>query len=84
MLQQTQVATVLPYYPRFMEAFPSLEALDRASLGVPSGAAWDYRRAANLKEAAHLLVSRHDGRLRRTTRRCCACRASGGIPRARS
>ena len=66
MLQQTQVATVLPYYHRFMEAFPSLEALDRASLdavrSVWSGLGY-YRRAANLKEAAHLLVSRHDGRL---------------------
>ena len=66
MLQQTQVATVLPYYHRFMEAFPSVEALDRASLdavrSVWSGLGY-YRRAANLKEAAHLLVSRHDGRL---------------------
>ncbi len=66
MLQQTQVATVLPYYHRFMEAFPSVEALDRASLdavrSVWSGLGY-YRRAANLKEAARLLVSRHGCRL---------------------
>ncbi len=66
MLQQTQVATVLPYYHRFMEAFPSVEALDRASLdavrSVWSGLGY-YRRAANLKQAARLLVSRHGGRL---------------------
>ena len=66
MLQQTQVATVLPYYHRFMEAFPSVEALDRASLdavrSVWSGLGY-YRRAANLKQAARVLVSRHGGRL---------------------
>ena len=66
MLQQTQVATVLPYYRRFMEAFPSVEALDRAPLdavrSVWSGLGY-YRRAANLKQAARVLVSRHGGRL---------------------
>ncbi|MDE0035648.1 MAG: A/G-specific adenine glycosylase [Deltaproteobacteria bacterium] len=66
MLQQTQVATVLPYYRRFMEAFPSVEALDRAPLdtvrSVWSGLGY-YRRAANLKQAARLLMSRHGGRL---------------------
>lgn len=66
MLQQTRVATVLPYYHRFMEAFPSVEALDRASLdavrSVWSGLGY-YRRAANLKRAARLLVSGHGGRL---------------------
>ena len=32
MLQQTQVATVLPYYENFLRAFPTIEALDRAPL----------------------------------------------------
>ena len=32
MLQQTQVATVIPYFMRFMERFPSVEALARAEL----------------------------------------------------
>jgi A/G-specific adenine glycosylase len=32
MLQQTQVATVIPYYARFMTRFPSIEALAAAPL----------------------------------------------------
>ena len=32
MLQQTQVATVIPYFQRFMETFPTLEHLANASL----------------------------------------------------
>ena len=66
MLQQTQVATVLPYYHRFMEAFPSVAALDRAPLdavrSVWSGLGY-YRRAENLKRAARILVDRHGVRL---------------------
>ncbi len=66
MLQQTQVATVLPYYRRFMGAFPSVEALDRAPLdavqSIWSGLGY-YRRAMNLKHAAGVLASRHGGRL---------------------
>ncbi len=66
MLQQTQVATVLPYYRRFMEAFPSVKALDSASLdavrSVWSGLGY-YRRAKNLKQAARVLVNRHGGLL---------------------
>lgn len=66
MLQQTQVATVVPYFHRFMEAFPSVDALDRAPLdtvqGVWSGLGY-YRRAMNLKHAARVLMSRYGGRL---------------------
>ena len=66
MLQQTQVATVLPYYHRFMEAFPDIEALDRAPLAkvlaLWSGLGY-YRRAANLKKSARIVVARHRGRL---------------------
>src|SRR5271165_5331765 len=32
MLQQTQVATVIPYFERFMERFPTVDALASASL----------------------------------------------------
>ena len=32
MLQQTQVKTVVPYYEKFLKAFPTVAALDRASL----------------------------------------------------
>ena len=88
MLQQTQVATVLPYYHRFMEAFPSVEALDRASLdavrNVWSGLGY-YRRAENLKRAARMLVDRHGARLPADYQaNCCGCRASAGTRPARS
>ena len=35
MLQQTQVATVIPYFERFMERFPDLPALAAAPLATP-------------------------------------------------
>lgn len=64
MLQQTQVATVLPYYRRFMYRFPDLVSLAEASedevLGLWSGLGY-YRRARNLHAAARLAVTRHDG-----------------------
>ena len=64
MLQQTQVATVVPYYERFLEAFPTVEALARAPLkkvlALWSGLGY-YRRARNLKLAARILVRRHAG-----------------------
>jgi A/G-specific adenine glycosylase len=55
MLQQTQVATVIPYYERFVARFPTLEALARASeddvLGLWAGLGY-YARARNLLKAA--------------------------------
>ena len=68
MLQQTQVKTVLPYYRRFLKAFPTLQALDRASmtqvLTLWSGLGY-YRRAENLKKAAHKILRGHHGRIPR-------------------
>jgi A/G-specific adenine glycosylase len=68
MLQQTQVKTVLPYYRRFLGAFPTLESLDRAPkekvMALWSGLGY-YRRAENLKEAARILASRYGGKLPR-------------------
>ena len=41
MLQQTQVATVIPYYRRFLKRFPTVKALARASTGpTPVSASW--------------------------------------------
>ena len=64
MLQQTQVATVAPYYERFLENFPTVDALARAPLkkvlALWSGLGY-YRRARNLKVAARILVRRHGG-----------------------
>jgi len=66
MLQQTQVATVRPYYHAFLERFPTLTALARAK---PSDvlASWAglgyYRRARHLHEAARIVVRDHGGRV---------------------
>ena len=64
MLQQTQVATVQPYFERFMARFPSLEALAAADLQEVLKA-WEglgyYRRARLLHRAAGLVVTTRQG-----------------------
>ena len=64
MLQQTQVATVVPYYLRFTEAFPDVPALAAAGIDEVlrhwSGLGY-YARARNLYRAAHEIVERHGG-----------------------
>jgi len=64
MLQQTQVITVIPYYQRFMHAFPCLDSLANAPLDRVleqwSGLGY-YSRARNLHKAARIIVSEHDG-----------------------
>jgi A/G-specific adenine glycosylase len=64
MLQQTRVATVIPYYRRFLDRFPTLQALADAPveevLALWSGLGY-YRRARRLHQAARLIVSRHGG-----------------------
>lgn len=66
MLQQTRVETVVPYYERFLDRFPSVEALataDRdAVLGLWAGLGY-YSRARNLQAAAREVWTRHAGRL---------------------
>ena len=66
MLQQTQVATVTPYYERFLRALPTVRALDRAPLSrvlaLWSGLGY-YRRAENLKKSAREIVRKYDGDL---------------------
>lgn len=65
MLQQTQVATVLPYFEEFIKKFPDVEALASASkeevLAAWSGLGY-YRRARALHAAAREIVGQHDGR----------------------
>lgn len=60
MLQQTQVAAVIPYYLRFLERFPDLQALARADLDEVLQA-WSglgyYGRARNLHAAARKLAA---------------------------
>lgn len=69
MLQQTQVATVIPYYRRFLARFPDVSALARAPLDDVL-ARWSglgyYARARNLHAAAQRIVARHDGEFPRT------------------
>lgn len=63
MLQQTQVATVIPYYQRFMAHFPSIASLaadEEAVLTHWSGLGY-YARARNLHAAARQIVARHQG-----------------------
>ena len=64
MLQQTQVATVLGYYARFVEAFPDVRALAAASedavLAQWSGLGY-YRRARYLHAAAREVIGSHGG-----------------------
>ncbi len=64
MLQQTQVATVIPYYQRFMATLPDVQALATAPedtvLGLWSGLGY-YSRARNLHRAAQIVVTEHQG-----------------------
>jgi A/G-specific adenine glycosylase len=65
MLQQTQVATVIPYYRRFMARFPDVAALAAAPVDDVfshwSGLGY-YSRARNMHRAAELIRDQHSGR----------------------
>ena len=64
MLQQTQVSTVLDYFPRFLKQFPDVAALAGASqdevLGLWSGLGY-YSRARNLHRCAMEVMDRFGG-----------------------
>jgi A/G-specific adenine glycosylase len=66
MLQQTQVARVVDFYPRFLARYPTLEDLAAAPFDAVREA-WEglgyYARARNLHAAARHVVERLDGRL---------------------
>lgn len=66
MLQQTQVATVIPYFERFVATLPDLPTLAAAPtervLALWSGLGY-YRRAHNLQAAARACVAQHAGKL---------------------
>ncbi len=65
MLQQTQVATVIPYYTRFMERFPDVEGLAKADedavLHLWTGLGY-YARARNLHKAAKIIQRQYNGK----------------------
>lgn len=64
MLQQTQVATVIPYYERFMARFPTIRSLAEAPLDDLLKH-WEglgyYSRARNLQKAAQQIMESHGG-----------------------
>ena len=70
MLQQTQVATVLGYYARFLERFPDVAALAAAPqdevLALWSGLGY-YSRARNLHRCAQAVVQAHGGAFPRSS-----------------
>src|SRR5690554_683058 len=69
MLQQTQVATVIPYFERFVARFPDIAALAGAPLddvlALWAGLGY-YARARNLHRAARIVAERHGGELPET------------------
>ena len=69
MLQQTQVATVIPYFQRFVGQFPDVQSLATAQqddvLALWAGLGY-YARARNLHKAAQLVVSQHGGEFPRS------------------
>lgn len=75
MLQQTQVATVVGYFDRFIATFGDLPALAAAPLDAVL-AHWAglgyYSRARNLHRAAAICVQLHDGQLPRDAEGLCA------------
>jgi A/G-specific adenine glycosylase len=66
MLQQTQVATVIPYFERWMQRFPDFAKLAASSetevLSLWQGLGY-YSRARNLHRAAQFVVDQHGGEL---------------------
>jgi len=64
MLQQTRVETVIPYYARFLNRFPTIHDLATAHLQdvlkIWEGLGY-YARARNLHSAAQHIVDKHDG-----------------------
>lgn len=69
MLQQTQVATVIPYFERFLRSFPDVTLLALARrdevLAHWSGLGY-YARARNLHSAAGIIAEQYDGQFPRS------------------
>lgn len=72
MLQQTRVAAVIPYYERFLQHFPDMQALAEAPqqevLRLWAGLGY-YSRARHLQKAAQQMVAEHDSRFPETAAR---------------
>jgi A/G-specific adenine glycosylase len=66
MLQQTQVATVIPYYEKFLKAFPTVHHLAKANLSTVLKV-WEglgyYSRARNLHRASQIILKHFNGKI---------------------
>lgn len=66
MAQQTRLATVAPYFERWIAAFPDIRSVARATdedvLKAWMGLGY-YRRALNIRQAALIMTERHGGRV---------------------
>ena len=75
MLQQTQASTVASHFSRFVEEFPNVEALARATeddvLSSWLGLGY-YRRALRLRDAALQIVQQFEGELPRSVSELCS------------
>ncbi len=66
MLQQTQVATVIPFFNRFIKKLPKLEDLAKVRenelMKLWEGLGY-YSRVRNLKKTAKIIISKYDGKI---------------------
>jgi len=66
MLQQTQVATVIPYFNRFIKILPTIEKLSKVD-NSKLFKLWEglgyYSRARNLKKTAQVIVKKHNKKI---------------------
>lgn len=85
MLQQTRVAAVIPYYERFAERFPDVQALAEAPeqevLRLWAGLGY-YSRARNLQRAARQILAEHGGQFPRTRKEALALAGIGNYTAA--
>jgi A/G-specific adenine glycosylase len=85
MLQQTRVAAVIPYYERFLEAFPEIKVLAEAPeeevLRHWAGLGY-YSRARNLQKAAQQIIAQHESRFPDTPKEALALSGIGSYTAA--
>lgn len=85
MLQQTTVATVGPYYRKFLDKYPTVQALAKSSedevLALWQGLGY-YSRARNLRKCAQTVVAEHKGVFPQTEEELLALKGIGGYTAA--
>lgn len=80
MLQQTRVDTVIPYYERFIEKYPTMEALAEAEedelLKMWEGLGY-YSRARNLQSGVREVIATYDGKVPETRKEISTLKGVG-------